>query len=158
MAATVPLPPGWTLHQGSRPSQGRCDSIQAVSPSEQFASAATAFARHAFGHPAVGASIRLADGRRCRIDFNAEPVAVMCSQAATSAASSLLSTSGKKIVEAIAAGSPIEAKAIPAAVGIDRSKVYVLLGDMAERGIIRLTADGYVIADAAVLKCLREVE
>jgi hypothetical protein len=59
----------------------------------------------------------------------------------------LVSPDGLKILRVLADKGASEVKAIATHSGVERSKVYVLVGDMAARGLIRDDGEGYVIAD-----------
>lgn len=106
-------------------------------------------ARRTFGSPAVHVTLTLADGRRCEYGCAPEPLTPR-PKARTKGPTALvpsasLGTDARKIVDAIQQRGPIEAKNIPSASGVERSKCYVLIGDLAERGLIRDTPDGYVV-------------
>lgn len=66
----------------------------------------------------------------------------------------LLSADGLAIVRHIQKRQPVTAKAIVIGTGIDRTKLYTLLTDLRDRGLIRDTPDGYVIANKELLDML----
>lgn len=59
----------------------------------------------------------------------------------------MLSPEGARIMQYIADRGPIEAKAVAVSCGVERSKCYVLLSDLRERGLIRDDGRGYAIAE-----------
>jgi hypothetical protein len=59
----------------------------------------------------------------------------------------LVSADGMKVLRLVAEGGPLPAKAVVAKAGVERSKCYVLLTDLRDRGIIADRGDGYELAD-----------
>jgi hypothetical protein len=69
--------------------------------------------------------------------------------------SCFLSPDSRAILTFISTRQPVAAKVIAAGVGIERSKCYVLLTELRDRGLIRDQGDGYVIVAPDVWEAVR---
>jgi hypothetical protein len=70
-------------------------------------------------------------------------------------AARLLSPDAARIVAYIAGRGTAAAKVIAGGAGVERSKCYVLLGDLKDRGLIRDEGDGYALADLELWHAVR---
>lgn len=84
------------------------------------------------------------------VDAEGPPSRSPASLLAPKLLSRFMSPDGLAIMRHIASRGSVPAKAIATGVGIERSKCYVLIIELRDRGLIRDTPDGYVIADVEV--------
>lgn len=66
----------------------------------------------------------------------------------------MLSSDERRVVRLVAERGPIAPKAVVASAGVERSKCYVLLSELADRGIIADRGDGYELAEPEVWAAL----
>lgn len=59
----------------------------------------------------------------------------------------LVSEDGLRVWRYVAERGPVAAKVVPGACGVERSRCYVLLTDLRDRGLIADHGDGYELAD-----------
>lgn len=70
----------------------------------------------------------------------------------------LVSEEAYEMWRVIAGRGPISAKAVVASSPAERSKAYVLIADLAARGLILETAEGYEIADRELWEAVRSAK
>lgn len=68
----------------------------------------------------------------------------------------LVSPDGRRIMEVIADAGPVAAKTIQLRAGIERSRLYCLLTDLRDRGLIADHGDGYELADPELWEAVKE--
>lgn len=111
------------------------------SPERALLDAADAYASAVAGQRVLQVTLLLSDGMPRVIPAPAS------ARAAPTAARAMLSPDALAVMAVVAERGPVAPKSVVAAAGVERSKCYVILTDLKDRGLILDRGDGYEVAD-----------
>ena len=131
-------------------------SSSGVPPEHALVGAAILYAGLTAGAVLSGLRLFYTDGRSVRLSVPSgyappvAPVVGICPKR-------VLSQDGRRICRAIADRQPIATKAIIDEAGVERTKLYMLVADLVDRGVLAETGDGLVIGDTGTWDAVRQI-